>query len=58
MKTIDDLFPGPPLEIIGNLKKVEIKNDGSKTLIFGLVAIIAIGVFCYYQFLEKNEKSN
>lgn len=62
MKNIHDFFPGPPLEIIGELKGrgIEVKNKDSKTLIFGFVAIIALGVFCYYQYEEKDEvhKSN
>lgn len=48
-KSINDIFPGPPLEVTGiNIPKKVVRPKNNNSIFIGILVVAAIGItYCY-----------
>lgn len=54
-KSINDIFPGPPLEIISkiNIPQKEVMPKNNNSIFIGILVVAVIGISYYHLFKEE-----
>ena len=55
-KSINDIFPGPPLEVISSVSPMkEVKSENSTRIFTGILIIGVVGVCAYFLLRNQDE---